>query len=146
MALYFAQGRTLCKLEGSLCGRVANGIIGRMKPNKYMMQGFLPPLLDDSRPSARNQSFQARKKRQQRRKHIGAYESARVVHSYGQHAMESSKRSQSATEADKSHDRRRHNHTMSHGSMDIVRPAPVRHEKPAGGRHRFTEPSSRKHP
>ena len=137
-----------------------------MKPNRYLMQGFVSPLLDDSRQSARTLSFKARQKRQQQRSHIGRYDDASVVRSYGQQAF-SSKQQDDVSGVDTHNpkhqkpvhykNKRIHNHTTAPTSFDIVRSA--RNDRAAslpGGQqsplsrssapHRFMEPKSRNHP
>lgn len=118
----------------------------------------MSPLLDSSRPSARSQSFQARRKRL--RKHIGSYESAKVAYAYHHQAKIDSKINNEAEHVDNQpQNRRRHNHMTNPKSIDIVRrqsgyfknarlPGAAT-DKPnhiSRTPHRFSEPPSRKHP
>lgn len=137
-----------------------------MKPNRYSMQGFLPPLLDGSRQSARTLSFKARQKRQQQRSHIGRYDDAGVVRSYGQQAF-SGRQEDDPSATGSAHpkhqkpahykNKRKHNHMTAPTSFDIVRSArkdraaslPGGQQPPlsrSGAPHRFMEPKSRNHP
>lgn len=59
-----------------------------MKPNHYLMQGFVSPLFDGSNKSEQGQSLQRRKQLEQRRRHIRRYDDgASVVQGYQETAV-----------------------------------------------------------